>query len=77
MVVKLIKLIERGEYMTGTHKIELGKLVEAVKNSSDVENLIQKAFKRRKRQRGNDEMSIVFFVLGIITVIIIRILLGI
>lgn len=28
--------------MTG--KIELGKLVEAVKNSSDVENLIQKAF---------------------------------
>ena len=30
--------------MTGTHKIELGKLVEAVKNSSDVENLIQKAF---------------------------------
>jgi len=44
LVVKLIKLIERGEYMTGTHKIELGKLVEAVKNSSDVENLIQKAF---------------------------------
>lgn len=30
--------------MTGTHKIELGKLVEAVKNSTDVENLIQKAF---------------------------------
>lgn len=35
---------KESEYMTGTHKIELGKLVEAVKNSSDVENLIQKAF---------------------------------
>lgn len=30
--------------MTGTHKIELSKLAEAVKNSSDVENLIQAAF---------------------------------
>lgn len=29
--------------MTGTH-IELEKVVEAVKNSTDVENLIQKAF---------------------------------
>ena len=29
--------------MTGTH-IELEKVVESVKNSTDVENLIQKAF---------------------------------
>lgn len=32
---------------------------------------------KRKKQRGNDEMSIVFFILGILTVIVIRIILGI
>ena len=40
--------------MTGTHKIELGKLVEAVKNSSDVENLIQKAFMQNQSIKKDD-----------------------